>query len=392
MKVILVLDSYPPDLNGGAYFTHRLAKVLLAYDVDVKVACQSLSIKSYDDHYEGVPLRRFSSFTSIIYNNFRIVNPIGVRKKARAFLSEFKPDIVHLQGKFILGNAVFKEAKKMGIPCFTTNHLMPQNFEHYFKVPSIFKSLYNRFVWNWVFEMYCQLPLVVSPTQSGADELYKNGLKVPINVISCGVDCSLFEQKENPEVIRKIHGLPEGPIVLYTGRLDKEKNIDVVLRACEIALKKTHFHLVITGTGKEENKLKALAKKLGINEQVTFTGKIPDDQFTSIYSVAAVFVNACNFELQCISALEAIAAGLPVILSHSLALPELVNLEEPNGYTFTPNKYEELAEKLSTVLMDENLRKELSKNSLKLSKKHDIQNTALSYIETYKSMIKSSKR
>lgn len=389
MKVLLVLDSYPPDLNGGAYFTHRLAKVLIKNEIEVKVACPSLSISSNNDTYERVPLRRFSSFPSFIYKSFRIVNPFGIRKKSRGLLADFKPDIVHLQGKFILGNAIFKEAKKMGIPCFLTNHLMPQNFEHYFKIPSVLKTIYTRFVWNWVFEMYRKLPLIVSPTQSGANELTKNGFKGKIEVVSCGVDCSLFEQKENPEVLRKLYELPNVPIVLYTGRLDKEKNIDTILKACALVIKNIHFHLVITGTGKDETKLKLLAKSLGINKHVTFTGKIADDKFTSIYSLASVFVNACNYELQCISALEAIAAGLPVVLANSLALPELVNSVERNGFTFTPNDHSELAEILKRVLIDTELRKQLSENSKKLSEKHDIQKTALNYISIYTNLINS---
>jgi glycosyltransferase involved in cell wall biosynthesis len=266
---------------------------------------------------------------------------------------------------------------------------MPQNFEHYFKIPSVLKAIYTRFVWNWVFEMYRKLPLIVSPTQSGADELSKNGFKGKIEVVSCGVDCSLFEQKENPEVLRKLYELPNVPIVLYTGRLDKEKNIDTILKACALVIKNIHFHLVITGTGKDETKLKLLAKSLGINQHVTFTGKIADDKFTSIYSLASVFVNACNYELQCISALEALAAGLPVILANSLALPELVNNVERNGFTFTPNDHAELAEILKRVLIDTELREQLSENSKKLSEKHDIQKTALNYISIYTNLINS---
>lgn len=388
MRVLLVLDSYPPDLNGGAYFTHRLAKVLLTLGIEVQVACPSLSLVSHDDDYEGVPLYRFSSFPSFIYKNFRIINPIHLNKKSCALLTVFKPDIVHLQGKFILGNAIFKKAKKMGIPCFATNHLMPQNFEHYFKIPKFLNAVYTRFVWTWVFQMYEQLPIIVSPTKSGAIELNKNGFTGRVEVVSCGVDCNLFHQQKNVLELKKIFGLPNNFIILYTGRLDKEKNIDVVLKACAILSKKISFHLVITGTGKEENKLKKLAKELGIDSKVTFTGKINDAEFPDIYKVADVFVNACLVELQCISGLEALAAGLPLVLANSLALPELIDSDLPNGFTFIPNNHIQLAEILYRVQTDDVLRKQLGENSLKLSQVHDLKHTANRYIDIYNRLTK----
>jgi glycosyltransferase involved in cell wall biosynthesis len=265
---------------------------------------------------------------------------------------------------------------------------MPENFEHYFKTPKLLKRIYRKIVWKWVFDMYRQLPLIVSPTLSGANEMLRNGYEKPIHIQSCGIDRSLFSNPRNKADIRTDFGLPDLPIVLYTGRLDKEKNIDIVLKACAIALRKIKFHLVITGTGKEENKLKKLGEKLGIQNQIKFTGKLDDSILPEIYSASDIFVNACNVELQCISALEAIAAGLPVLLSDSLALPELINKEKPNGFCFRPNDSIQLAEKLVFLLSNAELRKEMGNNSLKLAIKHDIANTASGYIEYYKKVIK----
>lgn len=387
MKVLLVLDSYPPDLNGGAYFTHRLAKALLEKNILVKVACPSLSIKSCLDVYEGVPLFRLSSFNALLYKKFRIINPILLNHRVTKLLKIFNPDVIHLQGKFLLGNATFKVAKKLKFPCMATNHLMPENFEHHFKIPSLLHKKYVKFVWNWVFKMFDQLPIIVSPTQSGADEMYKNGFKKTVRVISCGVDNYLFTKLKNTIQLKQHFQLPDLPVLLYTGRLDYEKNIDIVLTGCSIALKKVDFQFVITGTGKEELRLKKLALKLGISHRITFTGKINDKEFPSIYSVADVFVNACNIELQCISGLEALASGLPLVLSESMALPELINAQTPNGFTFPPQDYETLAKLLIYLFRDQGLRIAMGHISLEESKKHDLGNTADSYIKCYEELI-----
>jgi len=153
--------------------------------------------------------------------------------------------------------------------------------------------------------------------------------------ISNGIDLKRFNPANDPEPARATYNLPHKPILLFVGRMDKEKNVDIVLRAVAAARKVVDFHFVAAGHGAEERKLKKLAQSLGIAEQVTFTGFVPDELLPSLYAAADCFVNAGIAELQCIVAMEAMATGLPIIGARAVALPELIHHGE-NGYLFTP--------------------------------------------------------
>jgi glycosyltransferase involved in cell wall biosynthesis len=359
-----------PDLNGGAYFTHRLAVGLNSAGHNVLVICPSRSGRDEQELYEGINLSRFSSFATPLYPDFRVINPIGLNKRVKAVISDFAPDIIHLQGKFILGNAVFKQGKILGIPMVATNHLTPQNFEHHFRIPKMFRKLYYKLVWNWAFSMLRQVKYVTTPTKSGAEEMKRNGFEKEVIPVSCGIDASVFFPGSVAEHTRKKYHLPNLPIVLFTGRQDKDKNLDVVLRGVKLALEYVDFHTVLTGKGAYENTIKQLATSLGLKDKVTFTGQIPDDEFPEIYRMADVFVNACEVELQCISGLEAVASGMPVVLANALALPELIDPRDPNGFLFAPKDHEMLSKHLVTLIENEKLRKEMGANSLKVAAHH----------------------
>ncbi len=384
MKVLIVLDSYLPDLNGGAYFTHRLAQGLKKIGLDVLVFCPSLNRKNVSDSLDGVRLIRFSSFSTPLYPSFRIINPFLLKNRTLKAIKKFKPDLIHLQGKFILGNASFKCGQKLNIPMIGTNHLTPQNFESLFRIPLFLRKAYNKFVWKWAFNMLHKMQYVTTPTKSGATLMIDNGFQKPIVPISCGIDLYRFQPSTNKKALKAIFNLPDAPIVLFTGRLDQDKKIDVILRAVEQAIQYQHFHFVITGVGAYEKKLKNMVQQLGLSKHVTFVGKIEDAIFPDIYKLADVFVNACEVELQCISALEALASGLPLILADALALHELIDQQHINGFLFPPGDHNKLSEYIVEILSNKALREQMGSNSLQYAQKHNIENTISAYVHLYK--------
>lgn len=386
MRIITVLDSYPPDLNGGAYFTHRLALSLQKKGHEILVICPSRNLQQGYTEYQGVRLFGVRSWPAFHYKNFRICWPFFIKKAIIAAIKEFNPDLIHLQGKFFLGGISYRAGKKMKIPLMATNHFMPENFFHYTRLPKNCAEWFNKKCWNIVIDMLNQVDKVTTPTHTAAQLLKKAQIKKEVQVISCGVDLNKFHPGQDAHVLRQQFKIPDKPILLYSGRLDKEKNLDTVIHGFHRARQQVDIHLVLVGRGTERARLKVLAESLELAEHITFTDYLSDEEYPKIHGLADCFINAGTAELQSIVALEAIASGLPIIGANAMALPELI-IHGTNGYLFEPNDLQTLAEQLVDVFSNPDKRKQMGYESRKIAQLHDIERTTEQYEQLYKEMV-----
>jgi glycosyltransferase involved in cell wall biosynthesis len=156
----------------------------------------------------------------------------------------------------------------------------------------------------------------------------------------------------------------------------------MILRAVPDISRVTGIHLVLAGMGKEKRNLEELAEKLSIQQTVTFTGFVPDEDLQNIYRVADLFVTAGVAELQSIVTMEAMASGLPVVAVNAMALPELVHDGE-NGYLFSDGDGQMFAEKVIAILSDQAMWAKMSEKSLEIIRDHDINKTIEEYESIY---------
>ena len=386
MRIITVLDSYPPDLNGGAYFTHRLALALQNRGHEVLVICPSRRVKQGYSEYEGVRLFGVRSWPVLYYKHFRVCWPIFIKKGIVKAIQDFKPDLVHLQGKFFVGGISYRACRKMNIPIMATNHFMPENFFHYTRLPESCRPWFNKICWKIVIEMLSHVSRVTTPTKTAAKLLEQANLKKDIHVISCGVDLQRFRPNQDGSLLRERFKIPDKPILLYTGRLDKEKNLDSVIRAFSRVRQQIDAHFVIVGRGAKKTELEHLAQSLGMKEHITFTDYLSDAEYPTVHGLAACFVNAGTAELQSIVALEAIASGLPLVGADAMALPELI-IPGINGYLFAPNDIYTLTKCLIDILSNPEKSRQMGIESRKIAEQHDINRTAELYEKLYQEMV-----
>ena len=230
--------------------------------------------------------------------------------------------------------------------------------------------------------------LVVGPTNFAIDTYKKFGLKVPTKVISNGVDFSQFNGHGRAEVFLNKYKLQrEIPKVMYVGRLDSEKRVDVIIKAARFVIDKIPETLfIIIGTGSEERELRTLTRKLKIENNVIFTGKIPDKLLPHAYHACNLFVSASIAELQGIVLLEAMSAGKPLVGTNLCAIPEAV-VDDYNGYTFKKNDFKDLSEKILKILESKEIQEKFSSNSLKMVKNHDIDKSINLMEDEYKKLV-----
>ncbi|MFC1927719.1 glycosyltransferase [Chloroflexota bacterium] len=386
MKILTATDTYYPDVNGAAYFTYRLATLLTRRGHNVFVMCPSRSFKNTISNDEAVAVYGIRSIHLPVYQDFRI-SPLSIFGTIRRVIREISPDIVHIQNHFLIGKEAVSAAKKLGIPVMGTNHFMPENLTHYLHLPGIAERWLQRFAWRQFVRVFEQLDFVTTPTRTAAALLAKAGLRKKVVPVSCGIDLERFKPTNDGAYLRRRFAIPtDKPVLLYVGRLDKEKKIDMILRALPDISRVTSVHLVLAGIGKEKRNLEELAEKLGIQHAVTFAGFVPDGDLQNIYGVADLFVTAGVAELQSIVTMEAMASGLPVVAVNAMALPELVHDGE-NGYLFSDGDSQMFAEKVIAILSNRAMRAKMSEKSLEIIKDHDINRIVEKYESIYSEII-----
>lgn len=385
MRILIATDTYYPNVNGSSYFSQRLAHYLHERGHDVAVVAPSESMTHTQNQINGITVFGVRSFPIVFYPGFRFCLPFGINKNIQQAMTQFSPDIVHLQMHIIVGRAVSKIAHHNAMPIVATNHFMPDNLIHYLRLPKSIKNIINDLAWNDCAAVFDKAHHITTPTETAA-MLMRGRLKKPIRAISNGIDLERFNPTRNGDYLLARYKIPRKPILLYVGRLDKEKNLDLVIKASALAFKHVDFHLVIAGTGAEKNKLIKLADSLGVRSRITFTGFVPDEDLPNLYVIAKCFVSAGTAELQSIVTMEAMATGLPIIAVNAVALPELV-INGRNGFLFEPDDDKALAQHIERIFSDEPLRKRMGEESLNIIAEHDISKTINAFEEIYKTLL-----
>jgi len=386
MKILLATDTYYPSTNGAAYFTHGLAHSLSSLRHEVFVIIPSQTIKNTVISADSVILYGVRSLPLPLYPGFRFSLPLLARKYIHKVIQKVKPDIIHIQNHFIIGKGALRFAQEHRIPIIGTNHFMPENLVHYLHLPHFLEEKLKQLLWHQFVEVYSQLRIVTAPTRTAAELMQRHGLAKEVIPLSCGIDLQRFNPANNGTYLRERYHIPDRPIILYVGRLDKEKKIEVILRGLPFILERIDVQLILAGIGAFRNHLERIVHKLGLHEYVTFTGFVPDEDLPNLYTFADIFVSAGIAELQSIATMEAMASALPVVAVNAVALPELVHDGE-NGFLFPDGDSQVFAEKVICILADGRLKCEMGQKSLSLIQAHDMNRVVKQFELLYSSAI-----
>jgi 1,4-alpha-glucan branching enzyme len=173
----------------------------------------------------------------------------------------------------------------------------------------------------------------------------------------------------------------QGSNIVCIARFEKAKNIETLIVAASEVLKRyPEIKLVVVGGGTQEKELRALAERLSISNNVEFHNFRPDVE--NVLSDAAIFVLPSIYEPFGMVAAEALAAGLPIIVSKVGGLREIVK-DSINGFSFNPKDWQDLSKKILTLLENQKLREEMKNKAKELAKEFSPENIALKYLRNY---------
>ena len=411
MKIVIATAVYYPQINGVAVFSHNLAVGLAGRGHEVMVICpsqtgrshtevvdgvktvylRSVDAKVYPDQIHDVPERRKMlgvKMPRLIYRHGLRVSVFPQLEVKRA-LDEFRPDVVHVQVSDPIGLSVVWYARRRGIPVVTTEHNQPEVITDSLKIGPLKKPV-NVLLSNYFRNRQSKSDFVTMPTELAITKLIGKGSKfpVPVAAVSNGVDLSSFKPgKVSREIYDKYGVDADVPVVLYVGRVDPEKKVELVIEAFKEARKDVpKMQLVIVGDGVDKVRLEG---KYGEADGVKMLGKVLPPDLYELYKMGSVFVTASPIETQGIVLIEAAASGMPLIAVNAGAVAEVCRDGE-NGVLCQPGSVDEMAQAIVKVMSDDKLREKYSRRSVEIAHEHDFEKTLDKFINIYSKVVRDA--
>ena len=379
MKVAAVTDSYHPTSDGVVVAVDTYTRALWTVGIESEIVAPDPGNEK--DRIDGVHYFRSVSFKS--YPGYFV--PIYPSNKVQTF-EEINPDVVHIHGITLMALKGLIAAHHLKIPVVVTFHTMVGDTMKYYSPVKIPQATAEKLVWKYIGYFTRWVDAIVAPSQSVANELKNNGVKVEdIRVIPTPIDTSRFSPGEGREEIREKYGFQGKRVIACVGRVSFEKEIDTLIKA--IARMDDDIVLFIVGKGPAMDSLKQLSQELKIEDRVIFAGFQSGEDLVKCYRAADIAATASRFETQCFVALEAMACGLPVACANARALADYV-IDGKNGFLFD-NSVEECVEALNKALT---AGEDIRKNAMATAKEFSVETFTERMSSLYNDVIERKRR
>lgn len=389
MRICIVCDDIFPSMGGKGKVAERYSKKFVEKGHEVIVFAGRYKDKKGVQKKGEIKIYRFSG-VALPKNSYHFFIGMPFPYKLYKILKNHQIEIVNIYSGTYLTFLSILAAKTLGIPVIMSVHSQPENLTANIGIDSyLVKKYYYKFIVG-----ICNMSDAVQvPSEFTYKLLKKIGFNKRVEVISNGVNLKFFNPNVDYSSFSKKFHLEGKKIVLYVGRLMKEKNVDTLIKSFSLVLEKIKDAvLVIVGDGFLKTELEQLTHSLGISNKVIFTGRIPEKDLNMPFAIADLFVLPSLVELQGLVLLEAMASGKSLLIAKSKdsAATELL-VEGKNGYTFKPKDKYDLAFKIIKLLKDKNLRLKMGKRNLAYIKNHDINKSVDKIENLYRDLIKKAK-
>lgn len=318
MRIALITETYPPEVNGVAMTNQRLVRGLIGLGHQVCLIkpgrrgtpdlrspslevldCLGLPIPTYPDLKIGLP----------------------APGQIELAFETFRPDVVHIATEGPLGFSGLRAARKLGLPVTSTFHT---NFQDY--CADYGAAFAGRLMLGYLRWFHNACAATTVPDARLIERLEEAGLK-RLKLLGRGADTDLFTPTRRSESLRASWGAaPDTPVALYVGRVAAEKNIPLVLKSWEAA-RRHHpkLKMVVVGDGPVRKKLQRQWP------EVHFAGMRFDEDLAAHYASADLFLFASESETFGNVVVEALSSGL-VVLTYDYAAGHQFIREGENGY------------------------------------------------------------
>ncbi len=355
MNIGVFTDSFHPYASGVVRSIELFSREYTKRGHSVYIFCPDYP-RMNPPKEEGV--FRFISVPWPSMPNFTL--PIPISAHLGQTIKHLGLDIIHVHSPFLLGRLGARTARRHKLPLIFTFHTLYDQYVHYFPfIESTAKLVVQAIARD--FSNRCNV--VVAPSQSVVTHLRRIGIEAPIVKVPTGIDIDEFKDL-NRNWLRDNYGVkPEEKVLLFVGRLGKEKNVAFLLQSFQEVLKCfPDTSLVLVGKGPQEEDLHQLCRQLGIEDKVIFIGELLRKQLVHCYASADLFVFPSVTDTQGLVIGEAKAAGIPVVAIRAFGPGDMVNHDEDG--ILTGLSLSAFTDAILMLLKDKELYARMSRQSL----------------------------
>jgi glycosyltransferase involved in cell wall biosynthesis len=379
MKILMLSNNYLPHTSGvGTSITRTTRNLeLLGHDVE-------LVVPDYPKYFEPNP--KIHRVPSVPFAEPLIPLPIPGKRLVRQIVEHFKPDLLHTHHPFLLGKTALHIAKEKNIPIVMTYHSMYEEYIHY--IPLLPESILKNSVIRKVKKVADQMNAIVAPSESIFKILHERKFKSPVHIIPTGINPEYFIAPQGARTITRTGwNVNEKDIVIISfARLAPEKNFELLLQAFARILKETSaVKLVLGGDGPAKTDLEKMAKKLGIEKSTIFTGEIPHENVSQFLAGGDIFAYSSLSETQGLVTLEALASGLPTVVTDAPGNRDAVQNNVCGLISDTD--LESFSSALMKLVFEKDLRTKLAGNARKRAEEFSETKMAKKMESLYKSLL-----
>lgn len=293
MRVVIVTESFPPDVNGVAHCALQTARHLAARGHAPLVVAPATAAGDAADAQAPCPVVRVPSLPLPGYPQVRVALP---SRRVAAAITEHRADLVHLASPFVLGVRGMAAAARLGIPAVAVYQTDLAGYAR------TYVHAGENAAWRRIRSVHAAADLTLAPSTVALNDLEAHG--VPrVKLWARGVDTLRFRPDHRDEALRRELAPNGETIVGYVGRLAPEKQVELLAGVCGL----DGVRVVVVGDGPSEP---GLCEAL---PGAAFLGRRTGHDLARIFASLDVFAHTGPFETFCQTVQEAMASGVPVV-------------------------------------------------------------------------------
>ena len=342
MRIAIITESFPPDVNGVAHCVVRVAENLVRKGHHpLVIAPESARATPGADNQFPYPVKRVKSVRLPGYPSFRLGLP-GPR--TRRAITTHRTEIVHLASPVALGAWGSHVAKAMDLPMVAVYQTDLPNYARAYRLGAVTEA----FAWRWLRDIHNAAGRTLAPSSMTAADLHAHGME-RVQLWGRGVDTERFHPSRRDDRLRA-EIAPGGEVIAgYVGRLAIEKRVDLLASVAALP----GVRLAVTGGGPMEEELRQAIPA------AVFLGERHGEDLARIYASLDFFVHTGPFETFGQTIQEAAASGLPVIAPAAGGPVDLVD-EGVTGFLVPPGDSDALAAAAGRLAAEPALRAAMS--------------------------------
>ncbi|MET9763625.1 glycosyltransferase family 1 protein [Streptomyces sp. NPDC006372] len=293
MRVVIVTESFPPDVNGVAHCALQTARHLVDRGHAPVVVAPAPAPGHKPDASAPCPVVHVPSLPLPGYPQVRVALP---SRRLAATLVEHRADVVHLASPFVLGVRGMAAAARLGIPAVAVYQTDLAGYAR------TYMGAGEAAAWRRIRSVHGAADLTLAPSTAALRDLETHG--VPrVELWPRGVDTARFRPDRRDEALRR-ELAPNGELIVgYVGRLAPEKQVELLAGVCGL----DGVRVVIVGDGPSRPGLEHALPG------AVFLGRRTGDDLARVFASLDVFAHTGPFETFCQTVQEAMASGLPVV-------------------------------------------------------------------------------